>query len=361
MFIFLVVLVTLGIVIEILSLKNTIAHIDYRCIPVKYGCEPGEVFQLRTTITNYGARTIPFLKLIEILPKEIDIQNGITLEKDIGRSLSVSVIYIRGRQKITRTQQATLPRRGLYFLAGCRLMSGDFLGIKENSRDIKQWEEIIIFPKLLKDSKVHQILSEYYGDFSARRLYIEDPVLVNSYRDYTGREPMRSISWIQSAKKDRLMVKEFDHTQELSVTILLDVFLHWSDGIHTEQIEYCFSLARTIAEFMEKKKVSYRLITNASNRSRNTVYANIVQAGQGARHLAMILYTLGQATSGSFSSVDQLYDMAVTNYSGESALIYVAPIKTDDRERLVYNLQKRIGSLIYPMYAASIMEEDQNA
>ncbi len=357
MLIFLAVLITLGLALEWLSLRDNISGIDYRCIPAKSGYEAGEEFQLKTTITNYGARTIPFLKLIEVLPKQLHILNEAKVEEEPRNQLSASVIYIKGRQKITRTAQVSLPHRGLYLLEGCRLLSGDFLGIKETSREIKQWEEVIIFPPLLEDDKILRALSGYYGDFSVRRFYIEDPILVNSYHDYTGREPLRSISWMQSAKKNRLMVKEFDHTAEMSVTILLDVYLHWSEWTHMPEVEYCFSLARTVAEFMEKKKVSYRLLTNASVRSRNASSESVAKAGQGTHHYTMLLHTLGQAAAGSRSNIDRLYDMVVKNYSGENAILYVAPFQKEQRDILVKNLQKRLGSQIYPMYAASVMKE----
>ncbi len=357
MLIFLTVLIVLGLILELLSLRDNISGIDYRCTPAKSGYEAGEVFRLKTTVTNYGVRTIPFLKLIEVLPKQLQILNEAKMEEEPRNRLSARVIYIRGRQKITRTVQVSLPQRGLYLLEGCRLLSGDFLGIKEKSREIKQWEEIIIFPPLLKDDKILRTLSGYYGDFSVRRFYIEDPMLVNSYHDYTGREPMRSISWMQSAKKNRLMVKEFDHTAEMSVTILLDVYLHWSEWNHMPEVEYCFSLARTVAEFMEKKKVSYRLLTNASVRSRNASNESVAQAGQGTHHYTMLLYTLGQAAPGARGNINRLYDMVVKNYSGESAILYVAPLQTEQRDTLVKNLQKRLGSQIYPIYAASIVEE----
>ena len=355
MIVFLVVVVTFGLILELLSLKDNFSNIKYHCIPSKGGCEPGETFQIITSVSNLGYRTIPFLKLEEVFPREINIQgvdNDLTKQNNF---LYGNLLYIRGRQKITRTIQASLPHRGRYLLEGCNLLGGDFLGIKENLRELRQQEEIIIFPPPLQNASIIRALSGYYGDFSVRRFYIEDPLLVSSYRDYTGREPMRSISWMQSAKRNHLMVKEFDYTMDLSVTILLDVCLHWSEGAHTEQLEYCFSLVRTIADFMEQKKVSYRLLTNAYIRNGDTVYGGLSKSGQGSHHYTMLLYTLGKAESNTISNIDDLYDMAIKNYSGENAIFYIAPFENEKRSSLVKNLQNRLNSQVYPMYAATIM------
>jgi hypothetical protein len=359
---FLVVLILFGAVLEILSLWDSIVDLRYHCIPSKLGCEPDEVFYLHTVLSNYGPRTISFLQMEELFPKQINILGIEEMPlSDHGCRLYVSMLYIHGRQKITRTLQVSLPDRGVYALEGCRLIRGDFLGIKEKSIEVAQHEEIIIFPRLLSDENIINTLSGYYGDFSSRRYYIEDPVLVNSYYDYTGREPLRSISWTQSARRNQLMVKDFDHTMDMSVTILLDVYLHWSEGARHEELEYCFSLVRTIAEFMEKKRVSYRLLTNAYIRSESSSYEGLQKAGQGAHHYTTLLYTLGQAGANTFRGIDDLYQLAVANYSGENAIFYVAPFETEKRQQLVTSLQNRLGSQVYPMYADFLREVKQDA
>ncbi|MDF2609139.1 MAG: hypothetical protein K0R92_613 [Lachnospiraceae bacterium] len=356
MVIFLVVLVTFGTILELLSLKINLSNIHYHCIPSKLGCEPGEVFEIMTTVSNYGFRTIPFLKLEEEFPKDIVILDKENALGNQNYCLYTSMLYIRGRQRITRTIRASLPNRGLYFLEGSRLFSGDFLGLRENFKEVKNRKELIVFPKLLNDNTILQALSGYYGDFTARRYYIEDPLLVTSYRDYTGREPMRSISWLQSAKKNRLMVKEFDYTTDMSVTILLDVYLHWSEGTHRSLLEYCFSLVRTIAEFLEQKKVSYRLLTNAYIRSENTDIEGLDRAGQGSHHFTMLLYTLGQADSNTFCDIEGIYNIAIKKYSGENAIFYIAPFENEKRSGLVNNLKNQLRCQVYPMYASAIQE-----
>lgn len=355
MIMFLAVLITFGAILEILSLKDNFSYIRYHCVPSKRGCDPDETFGIVTTVSNYGRRTIPFLKIEEIFPGDINIQGT---EKEAAKQknfLYIHALYIRRRQKITRTIPASLPHRGRYMFEGCRLLGGDFLGFRENTKEIHQYEEITIFPKRLDDASIYQTLSGYYGDFSARRFYLEDPILVNSYRDYTGVEPMRSISWIQSARKNHLMVKEFDYTMDLSVTILLDAYLHWSEGEHTGQLEFCFSLARTIAEFLENKKVSYRLLTNAFIPNGNALYGGLLKSGQGSHHYTMLLFALGQAVSNSLCDIDSLYNMMIENYSGENAIFYIAPFEDEMRSSLADNLQKRLGSRVYPMYASEIM------
>jgi hypothetical protein len=359
---FLVVLILFGAVLELLSLRDRIAELHYRCTPEKLGCEPEEVISLQTILSNYGRRTISYLQMEELFPKQINIQ-GVE-EGAMGNHrcrLHVSMLSIRGRQKITRTLQVSLPNRGVYVFEGCLLHLGDFLGIREKCREIAQHELIVVFPRVLREESISRTLSGYYGDFSSRRFYIEDPVLVNSYFDYTGREPLRSISWTQSARRNSLMVKEFDHTMDMSVTIILDVYLHWSEGEHREELEYSFSLVRTIAEYMEQRKVSYRLLTNAYIQSENSAYEGLQNAGQGAHHYTNLLYTLGQAGANSSRDIDDLYQLMIKKYTGENAIFYVAPYSSNKRQTMVTALQNHLRSQVYPMYADTLMGVKQDA
>ena len=54
------------------------------------------------------------------------------------------------------------------------------------------------------------------------RFIMEDPVLRLGYRDYTGREPIKQISWTQTARMGRMMVSCQDYTVERTVTVMLN-------------------------------------------------------------------------------------------------------------------------------------------
>lgn len=360
MVVFLIVLVLFGAVLELLSLKDNLSRIQYQSVPSKLGVEAGEVFTICTTVTNYGHVTIPYLRLEEAFPKEISILGEEGVIPNDRFYIHTGLMFIRGRQKVKRTVRAIIPKRGLYYLEGCRLYVGDFLGMKESSRDTGQREEIVIFPALLEDSSLFQAFSGYYGDFSAKRFFTEDPILVSSYREYSGREPMRSISWTQSARKNELMVKEFDHTMDMSVTLLLDTYLHWSDGTQADRMEYCFSLVRTIAEFLEQKRVSYRLLTNAYISNGSTMSELLTKPGQGPQHFTTLLFALGRAVPDTFHSIDDLYHNVIRSYSGENAIFYIAPFENERRNKLVQNLREQLGSQVYPIYAAEKPEGSQD-
>jgi hypothetical protein len=110
-------------------------------------------------------------------------------------------------------------------------------------------------------------------------------------------------------------------------------------------------MVRTIAEFMEQRKTSYRLISNAYIRNGSSMYKVLSEAGQGQHHFSTLLFTLGRGIPDTYLTIEDLYSMVVNSYSGENAIFYVAPFENEKRSELVKRLKERLGCQIYPIYA----------
>ena len=105
---------------------------------------------------------------------------------------------------------------------------------------------------------------------------------------------MKSISWTQSARAGQLMVKKYDYTLEPTATVLLNVECERTEGWE-ERLETCFSMARTVCETLEDKRIPYRFVTNAGAAGAITLWSQ-VSDGLGASHLSTVLEGLGRAT-----------------------------------------------------------------
>ncbi len=150
---------------------------------------------------------------------------------------------------------------------------------------------ITVIPSRLEISKVEDVLGGMLGELSVRRWMYEDPILVKGFQEYTGREPMNSISWTQSAKRGNLIVNQYDHTAEPHVLIM--VYVHDEAGVMFERI---FSCVRTVAEELESRHVSWSFISNANI---FTVQGeNYFPEGLGINHVSMLNESLGRATYG---------------------------------------------------------------
>ena len=282
-----------------------------------------------------------FLRTRELMPEGINL---LGIEFDIefnNQGLLISESYLMPRKKLIRAIKATMPRRGRYFFRGATIAVGSFLGFSEVKQRFYLRREIVIPPKPLEVTELKKFLGSFMGDVSVSRFIMEDPVLTIGFRDYTGREPMRSISWKQTARFGKIMVKNYDHTLDLTVTVILNA--DTSVGENEDILETLFSMTRTVCEFLEGSGVPYRLVTNVAAFD-GIGHKHIIPDGFGSDHLTSVLELLSRATYKTFESFeDMLAKIAHTAEQGR-AHILLTPEITAKASPFLQKLNARTGS-----------------
>lgn len=322
------------------TLRHGLDRVSYDIQPSLRTVDPGQEFTVTTEITNAKRMPVSFLKIQESMPLEIEPLGGITLRRDPEQSRLTTTAFLKPRQRLTRSFDAVINHRGRYFFHGATLSSGDFLGLRLTHDYFPVSREIVVLPAPLEGVAVDKTLGDFLGDMSVNRSIMEDPVLTLGFREYTGREPQKAISWTQSARMGRTMVKNYDHTLDLSVTIILNVECpEGTEALH-ERIEGCFSCARSVCELLEEKKIKYGLVTNATSAGAIGLWSQ-VGGGLGRSHLMTILEGLGRATYSSTGSFESIIERAVRRDEQGRCYIVISPVMTPSGHRAV----GRLGSL----------------
>ena len=240
--------------------------------------EPEEPTTLIFEVKNKSRRFFPY----------VAIENKLPFAQEEGVNFT---FWLGPRQKLTRQFPVTVPRRGRYVVEEMKLKTGDFLGLKEHTKVCGRYREIVVPPKAMDFSDTDPRMGGFLGDVSANRFILEDPVLTLGFREYTGNDPMKRISWSQTARHNRLMVKKNDFTVEPSVSVILNV--QTDPEISEETFENCFRLARAVCAALEKKGMGYSFANNARLLGYNRSATGI--AGFGRRHFRAILENLGRS------------------------------------------------------------------
>ena len=296
MLIFVLILMAAAAALQYWSLAHALDGVEHHCSPGQRLAEPGEPFSLVNTVTNRSRRFVPFIQVTQQVPQELTLHGEgaqLSAQGKTIRSMEYS-LYLMPRQTWQQQVVVSLPRRGRYVFTGATLQGGGFLGFNELTAYTDQNEEIVILPVPCGIPVLTDTLGGFLGDRSVDRYILEDPVLTLGFREYTGREPMKSISWTQSARSGQLMVKKYDYTLELTATVLLNVEGDRTEGWE-ERLEACFSIARTVCETLEEQRIPYRFVTNAAAAGAVALWSQ-VSDGLGAGHLSTVLEGLGRAT-----------------------------------------------------------------
>ncbi|MBQ4577577.1 MAG: DUF58 domain-containing protein [Clostridia bacterium] len=294
MLVFVLVLIAVAAAMQYWSLAHALDGVEHHYAPDRKLTEPGERFFLVNRVTNRSFRFVPYIEVSQLLPEAMEVEGTATeAAAGNGKTLRYS-LYLMPRQTWEQRVPVSVNRRGRYAFTSATLQGGGFLGTGELIAYSEQFEELVVMPAPCTAVGLDDTLGGFLGDRSVDRFILEDPVLTLGFREYTGREPMKAISWTQSARSGQLMVKKYDYTLELTATVLLNVECTRTKGWE-ERLEACFSLARTVCETLEEKRIPYRFVTNAGAAGAVSLWSQ-VSDGMGAGHLTTILEGLGRAT-----------------------------------------------------------------
>jgi hypothetical protein len=181
------------------------------------------------------------------------------------------------------------------------------------------------------------------GDFSVRRFIFEDPTLIYGYRDYTGREPMRQISWKATARTGKLTVREQDHTQEWSATVLADL---WSET--QGDLERVLELVRTVCEVLEERHISYALYSNSD--------IGNVPEGLGRQHVHAIQRRIGLSLPIAYHRFDSVLPKLLSGPARGRNFILIAPEPCMRVYEYVQQLDASAGSKTIVFYGKEAEE-----
>lgn len=315
--------------------------------------EPDEEFHIVVSLKNTGKGFVPFLRVSEHIPHGLDLRmDGGNVFKGAQGMQVTYTTWLRPRQEVRKYLPVSAPRRGRYFLREMVLAGGDFLGLSERTRNYSCFREVVAIPRPAPEQTVGEVLGGFMGDVSVRRFIMEDPVLTLGYREYTGREPMKMISWSQSARGMGLMVKKYDYTLEPAVSVLVNIESTAED--REEQIERCFSLARTVCGTLEERGIQYDFATNSVIAGAMSDLSSMSE-GLGQRHFEGILEGLGRATYSVSGSADKLLaGSAAAGYGSARGRILITPDRTALRPQALNRLREVSGGNLLVIAASEV-------
>lgn len=357
MIVYFILLLLVAWAVERWSLLHSLDGVIYDQRLSRAMVEIGEEFEIVTTVRNSSRRFIPFIKLSEDVPRVLGVSAKMyTVGFDENRAKINSSIYMMPRQKMTRRVLVSLAQRGRFTFNGATLYGGDFLGLSEKAKYFPRLREAVVLPTRIDSANLDETLGGFLGDISVNRFILEDPVLTLGFREYTGREPMKQISWPVTARTGRMMVKNYDHTLELTVTVILNIHTKLYGYAAHPLMERCYSIARGVCETLEEKRIQYAFLTNAMAINMSGAW-EYVGDGLGGAHLSTILEGLGRATYTCHGNAAALVDGAIHRAESGRAHIVISPTAVDVTDREIALLRDRTQANVLLIAAEEVASE----
>ena len=326
----LIALVAALIIVQAISLKNPLKNIGLTYSTDLKLAEPGELIKLRYNVYNKGRLPVFFLGVTFSFDDSIKIEKSSTgsIETSfLGKSYSKNFFLMPGANA-KGTIEFSLPKRGIHRIGLHYLEAGDFLGLSSYVQSYEPELTLVCTSNLSERDPEVKVRGGLSGDISVRRFILEDPSLVAGYREYSGTEPLKRISWLQTAKKGNLMVKVNDYTIDINVAVALNME---KTGSTDKEIEKCFEITRSVCETLEDMKIPYTFMTNGD--------INILEKGLGRKHLLAMLKGIGLSKCACYNSFPSLVEKCIENSTGNTGYIVITPELTPDGEKALERLR----------------------
>ncbi len=198
--------------------------------------------------------------------------------------------------------------RGRFRLGPLSLTSGDPFGLFQVTRQVPQTTNIVVYPMTVDLPDFSLPLGPMPGGDALRRRTHYVTANASGVRDYAPGDSFNRIHWASTARRDRLIVKEFELDPMSDIWLFVDgdqavqagqpapepetVMVQglWPTTHHTTQVapnteEYAVTVAASLAQYFARRDRNVGLVTYGRQRE-------VVQPDRGERQLTKILETL---------------------------------------------------------------------
>ncbi len=277
-----------------------------------------------------------------------------------GHHVSHVVSNMPARTEYSWTVRTICRERGRFRLGPITLTSGDPFGLFRIKYHLAHTSSLVVYPNTVNLRSVPLPIGVLPGGDALRRRTHYVTTNAAGVRDYEPGDPFNRIHWKSSARKDRLIVKEFELDPLADVWIMVDLWsgVHYGDR-HLPEIdlnedpdvllrkasstmvlppsteEYTISAAASIAMFFLRRDRTLGLVAVGQRRE-------VLQADRGERQLEKILETLAVLRARGIVPFEEILYRETPALPRGTTLVLISP-STDPKWAQVARHLKRSG------------------
>lgn len=229
----------------------------------------GEETDLWIEITNAKPLPLAWLKADDEFPDAVELVKG-TLwhtHKPTRRVLS-NLVSLRFYERVRKHYRLRAKKRGALEFGPVELSSGDLFGLQWRRETRAQFDELIVYPKVVPVYGLGLSAAHPFGDAKTQRRVTQDPLRVWGVRAYVAGDSPRWIHWKATARRGSLQTKLFEPSASRATAIFLDVRTapFGQPGLIPEYLELGVTAAASIARFILDQREAVGLYINSSRR-----------------------------------------------------------------------------------------------
>ena len=209
-------------------------------------------------------------------------------------------------------------KRGEYKMGPFVVYFFDPLNLFFFKRTFRVYSSVVVYPLIFKVEKFPPLTKSvlpWFGIETARSSGDDDEFY--GVREYKEGESVKKIHWISSARKNKLIVKQFQLQSYFGTTIIFNLEKAKNLGAGKESVaEYIIKIAASVAHYLTERGVSIELLAHIGE---------IVHLpfNKGQEHLESILRILAVAQAESRISFREAFEEFARYIPNDSSLVAV--------------------------------------
>jgi uncharacterized protein (DUF58 family) len=240
----------------------------------------GEEVEVRLRLTNAGGAMFPYLEIRDVVPAHMQ---ALGQEEDW-------VARLEARQSVEWSYQARTVRVGRASFPGVSVTLVSRGGLFFDNLFIEARKDVSIFPPVFgRESRAG--FQKRYNQFRQHGIHFHRRSGLGSelleLRDYVPGDQPQSVAWRASARRENLVVRDFESEVPIRITVFLDASASMRAG--TKERTPLDDAIRLVAEFSklaleERDRVGVTVVTETGE--------SVLLPGRGRSHLRRILQHL---------------------------------------------------------------------
>jgi len=273
-----------------------------------------------------------------------------------GQAGSRVLTWVGSKQSRTYLAYSFLERRGWFNLGPSQIETGDLFGIFIFRRVFESNTKLLVIPHTVD---IHQFPAPFGilpGGRALRQKTLEVTPYAAGVREFVHGDSLKRIHWPTSARKQKLIVKEFEKDPLAEVWIFLDareaVHVHAEDvtqstgrdlwwikqrqafQLPADTEEYAISIAASIAKYYIRQRREVGLVSAGQGYS-------ILPAERGERQLGKILESLAVLRAEGDLPLWGLISSKLAHLARGSTVIIITPSSEEQMMTVVMELIQR--------------------
>lgn len=185
----------------------------------------GDELTLTLTMENRKLLPLPRVEIRDEAPDEGVAIHGGYLETSIKplRVTMVNAFSLWAFQRVTRRYRLRCLARGVYPFGPIQVESGDPFGFLARQARVEAENRLLIYPLVVPIERLGLPSRAPFGEHTAQRRLLEDPMRVAGARDYMQGDEPRRIHWKATARTGALQSKVYEASTHHTLAIFVDV------------------------------------------------------------------------------------------------------------------------------------------